>query len=102
MTYTATMFSLATINIAMNLDIQSISYVNNRDFPGFSDLLGSGPAGYQFFITSKAIQVVPTAILFFNFWLGDGLLVSSVPNAAINVFNVDRSSSSIVALSSMA
>ena len=80
--YTVIMFSLTTINIAMNLGIQSICYVDFRGFPGVPDWLGPGPAGYMRFTSTKAIQVVPDIFFFLNFWLADGLLVSSVPNAA--------------------
>ena len=86
-TYTAVMFSLATINTAINLDTQSASYVDNRGPPNVRNPLVSGPLEYQLSISTKAIHVVPTAILFFNNWLADGLLVSSVPNPAAHVFN---------------
>ena len=99
--YTATMFSLVTINTAIQLYLQSVSYVDYRDFPGVSSPPGSGPAGYILSISTKAIRVVPSVTLFLNFWLADGLLVSSVPNAPAHVFIVDCSSSSTVALSSM-
>ena len=49
MAYTAAMFLLATINTAINLDIQSISYVNYWDFPGVPNSLGPGPVEYQSF-----------------------------------------------------
>ena len=101
MTYTVTMFSLATIITALQHYIQSVSYVDYRDFPGVSNPMGSGPAGYILSISTKAIQVVPTVIFTINFWLADGLLVSSVPNAAAHAIIVDCSSSSIVALSSI-
>ena len=88
MTYIVIMFSLATINIAINLYIPSVAYVDSPN--------ELGP-----YLQTKAIQVVPTVTLFLNFWLADGLLVSSVPSAAAHVFIADCSSSSIVALSSM-
>lgn len=67
--YTAVMFSLATVSTAMNLDILSISYIDNREYPG-------GP--YKFgleMLGSKAINVVPNAAAFLSSWLADGLLV---------------------------
>lgn len=72
--YTATSFSLVTIFTAMNLDVQSISYIDNRDFPG-NDALPPGPLGYQTLIYSKAISVVPNLMFLLNNWLADGLLV---------------------------
>ena len=82
MAFTAAMFLLVTINTAIQLYLQSVSYVDYRDFPGVPNRLGSGPAGYILLPSTKAIQVVSITTLFLNFWLADGLLVSSVPNAA--------------------
>ena len=87
MTYTAVMFSLVTINTAINLGIQSTSYVDDRSSPNVRNPLGSGPLEYQFLISTKAIEIVPIVILFFNNWLADGLLVSSVPNPGVRVFS---------------
>lgn len=73
--HTVAMFSFVTIFTAINLDIQSISYIDNRDFPGDSFMLPPGPLGYQFLIYSKAISVVPNIMFYLNTCLSDGLLL---------------------------
>lgn len=72
------MFSFVTIYTAMTLNIQSISFIDNREFPGVGDVLPPGPVGYQFFIYSKPISIVPNVMFVLNNWLADGLLVSPV------------------------
>ena len=67
--YTVVMFSLATVNIAMNPHIQLISYVDNRD-------IRFGPYGYSSSTLFNAVVVVPQAAFRLANWLGDGLLVS--------------------------
>jgi hypothetical protein len=79
--HTAAMFSFVTIFTAINLDIQSISYIDNREFPGDSSMFPPGPLGYQIFIYSKAISVVPTIMFHLNTCLADGLLVSHVSSS---------------------
>ena len=76
--YTAVMFSLATVFTAMNLDIQSNSYINNREFPGAEGVVPPGPFGYQWFISTEVLSIVPNIIFTLNNWLADGLLVSSL------------------------
>ena len=98
--HTAAMFSFATIYTAMNLNLQSIAYIDNREFPGEKMVL-PGPLGYQFLIYSKAISVVPNLMYMLNNWLADGLLVSFVSNSVAQVSNVGRPSSSTVATLSM-
>ena len=67
--YTVVMFSLATISTGMNLNILSVSYIDNREYP-------TGPFGYAGSVLgSKAINVVPNAAVFLGGWLADGLLV---------------------------
>ena len=75
--YTVVMFSLATVNIAMNLHIESISFIDNREFPGVEGVFPPGPNGYLKSVYFKAINVVPNAAFGLNNWLADGLLVSS-------------------------
>ena len=75
------MFSFVTIFTAMNLDLRSISYINNRESPGASGESVPGPLGYKPPIYSKAVNVVPYNVFFLNQWLADGLLVGSVPNS---------------------
>ena len=82
-TYTCAMFSFVTIFTAMNLDIQSISFIDNREFPGIPDVLPPGPLGYQFLIYSKAISIVPNLMFLLNNWLADGLLVGILPSFLI-------------------
>jgi hypothetical protein len=71
------MFTFVTIYTGMTLNIQSISFIDNRNFPGADGVLPPGPVGYQFLIYSKAISIVPNVAFLLNNWLADGLLVSS-------------------------
>jgi hypothetical protein len=75
--HTVVMFSLVTVFTAISLDLESVSRVDNRNFPG-EDLLSPGPVGYISFLSSEAIFIIPSIFLFLNNWLADGLLVSSV------------------------
>ena len=77
-TYTVVMFSLATIGTALQLNTQSISYIDNRQFPGVEGVLAPGPITYQDFIAPKAITIVQNAVFILSNWLADGLLVSSL------------------------
>ena len=81
--YTVVMFSLVTAGTGMNLDILSISYIDNRDFPGIEGVLRPGPYGYQAFISAEAINMIPTAILVLSNWLADGFLVGSLFDAVV-------------------
>ena len=76
--YTVVMFSLVTVLIAMNLDIQSISFIDNREFPGFDGGQLPGPYGYQWVIGTEAIGVIPTVAFPLTNWMADGLLVRSL------------------------
>ena len=78
-TYTAVMFSVVTIFVAMNLNIQSISYIENREFPG-KDGIPPGPFGYQISLHSKPLSIFPYSLFLLNNCLADGLLVGSVSN----------------------
>ena len=100
MVHTTAMFSLVTTFTAMYLDLQSISYIDNRGFSG-NGSLPPGSLGYQHLIYSKAISLIPHAVFMLNNWLADGLLVRSAFNSITWVSNVVRPSSSIVAASSM-
>ena len=86
--YTTIMFSVVTVQTAMDLDLQSISYINNRDFPGVNveDMLflPPGPVGYQLSISQEALSIVPNAMFTLTNWLADGLLVSSPFDAAFS------------------
>lgn len=92
--HTTAMFSFVTVYTATTLDTQSISYIDNRQFPG-ADGWSPGPLGYQFFIYSKPITVVPSTMSVFNQWLADGLLASPVPYPIVQAADIGRSSSSI-------
>ena len=74
--HTVVMFLFGTIYTAANLSILSVSYVNNRGFPGI-DELPTGPLGYQYFAYTKATGVISTSMFLLNNWLADGLLVHS-------------------------
>ena len=96
--HTAAMFSFATINAGMCLDIQSFSYVEKRSYSGYEGLYRSGPLGYLALIYSKPISVVPPLMFFLGNWLADGLLVSSGSSSVAQSPNADYSASSIVVI----
>ena len=73
--YTVLMFSFVTIYTGMISHILSISFVDNREFPGAGDKFPPGPIGYKTFIYPKAITTVPSLMFLLNNWLADGLLV---------------------------
>ena len=75
--YTAAMFSIVTVLTAVGIDVQSISYVDNREYPGIEGVIPPGSNGYQLFISREALSVIPNVMFFSNSWLADGLLVSS-------------------------
>ena len=75
--YTATMFSLTTVFTTSILDLQSISYIDNREFPGVDTTLPPGPLGYQWFLYSDVLTIVPNLMFLLNNWMADGLLVGS-------------------------
>lgn len=76
--HTVAMLLLVTIDVAMSLDLQSISYIENREFPGIRGKIFPGPYGYQDLVCSKAINTVPSIMFQLNQWLADGLLVRYV------------------------
>ena len=101
--HTVAMFSFVTISTAMNLDLQSICNINNREFTGSGSLSTPGPFGYQIFVYSWVISFIPDIMFLLNTWLADGLLVSSLLNLAVQESNQGHSPwSSIVAVSFMA
>jgi len=81
-TCTVLMFSVVTVYTATYLSIQSISLIDNRDFPGVEGVLPPGPLGYRWFIHSKAIFVIQTVTFFLGGWLADCLMVSSLSDSA--------------------
>jgi len=75
--YTVVMFSLATVDTAMNLNTESISHIDNRNFPGAAGVAPPGPIGYFESISLKAVNIVPNVAYVVSNWLADGFLVSS-------------------------
>lgn len=74
--HTVAMFSFVTIFVATNIDLLSVSYIDNREFSG--NVMGPpGPFGYQYQDYLKPIYTTPYIIFFLNSWLADGLLVSA-------------------------
>ena len=80
--YTMAIFSLVTVLTGINLDIQSICYIDNRNFPGADGMIPPGPSGYEWFIAPSALNVTPNVMFAMCNWLADGLLVSSLFDAA--------------------
>ena len=69
------MFSLTTVGMAGQFVVQSISYIDNREFQ-------TGPLGYQLVIRSEAIIVIQNITYVLSNWLADGFLVSRLFDAA--------------------
>ena len=91
--HTVAMFFFLTLSTAGGLHIQSISYIDNRQFdPGVNGGM-PGPLGYQSLIYPSAINVISNAMFPLNQWLADGLLVSQVCNPSSLVSNTGPSSS---------
>jgi len=80
--HTVAMFSCVTMYTAMNLHIQSISFIDNRETVPDPTLAISGPLDYQFNIRGMALGLIPNVMFNLNNWLADGLLVSSLFDAA--------------------
>jgi len=76
--YTVATFSFATVLTAVGLHLESISMIDNREFPGVKGVLPPGPLGYQLLIRPTALTIILNLMFFFNNWLADGLLVSSL------------------------
>ena len=72
--HTVLMFSFATVYTATNLQVASVSSIDEREFSG-NDVAFPGPLGYQLFINSNAITIAPDVLILMNGWLADGLLV---------------------------
>ena len=79
--YTMVMFAFVTVFTAMNLNVQSDSYIDNREYPGDGDTLPPGPIGYQALIYSDALTIIPNLMFLLNNWMADGLLVSLFDSA---------------------
>ena len=99
--HTVAMFSFVTIYTATELNIQSLSYIDNREFPGIDGSLPPGPIGYQYLTYFEAANVIRNLTFILNNWLADALLVRPAPNSIPRVSDVTHSSSSIVVMSSI-
>ena len=96
--YTGLVFAVATVITGTGLNLGSISFVDNRDYPGSGDEIAPGPIGYQISIYQTALSLVPSLMFFLNYWLADGLLVGSLLGLRPPIYVSDTSpSSSIVA-----
>ena len=71
--YTVVWFSLATVLMGVNIDLLSIAYIDNREFPGFDGNLPPGPYGYQLFTTLGVLNVTTNVMFVLS------LLRSSLP-----------------------
>ena len=80
--HTAVMFTIVTISIGMGLNLQSMAYINDREFPG-NEELPPGPTGYKMLIYAKAISLAPNITFYMNQWLADGLLVTCTLNSKV-------------------
>ena len=78
--HTAAMFLFVTIYTSMYLNLQSISFIDNREYSGANGGLPPGPLGYQHLIYNRAVSVVPHLMFMLNTWLADSLLVSILGN----------------------
>jgi len=78
------MFSFVTVYTAMNLHIQSKSFIDKRQayYQITSTTISSGPLNYQFSTRRVALGIIPNVMFNLNNWLADGLLVSSLFDAA--------------------
>jgi len=74
--YTVLMFSFVTIRSVMALNLVSISFIDNREFPGVGDQLPPGPIGYTLLACPKATSVVLGLMFLLNNWLANALLAS--------------------------
>ena len=80
--YTVTMFSIATVLTGMALNLESISHIDNREYPGVKGKFFPGPIGYQLSIWSGVLVLPPRLMFLSSNWLADGLLVGSLFDAA--------------------
>ena len=74
------MFSFLTIPAALDLNVTSITYIDDREFPG-NEEFPPGPIGWLRILGAKAIGTIFTVMFPLNQWLADGLLVSPVQDS---------------------
>ena len=73
--HTVVMFSFVTIFTAQGIWVQSVSYIDDRDFDGDHKLI-PGPFSYELLALNDGVGLFPTILIYVNTWLADGLLVS--------------------------
>lgn len=73
-THTVAMFTFSTVYIGLSSNIQSTSFIDNREFSASINGM-PGPVGYQFYMRSNAFGIASYIMLFLNNWLADGLLL---------------------------
>ena len=69
------LFSFVTVQTALALYVESICYIDNREFPGTKGVL-PGPLGCGELLNHNAVSITSLVMYFLNGWLADGLLVS--------------------------
>jgi hypothetical protein len=77
--FTPAVFSIVTVSTATDLGLLSISYIDDRKFPGSDGGPPPGPLGYSNHIYSTAISNAPRIMFFLNTCLTDGLTVIPCP-----------------------
>ena len=77
--HTVALFLFLTIPVGIDLNYLSISYINDREFPG-DDEQPPGPFGYGDTLHDKATFAVFSLMFPLNQWLADGLLVGPAQN----------------------
>ena len=80
--YTVVMFSCATVVNGWAQYFASISFIDNRNFPGVEGAAPPGPFGYQQTICSTTVGTSPTFASSLSYWLADGLLVGCLIDRA--------------------
>jgi len=80
--YTVAMYSFVTVYTTIGLHIQSGSFIDNRRDLEAEGLTFSGPLQYQYGIRDTALGLIRNVMFNLNNWLADGLLVSSLFDAA--------------------
>jgi len=80
--YTTVMFSSATVALGTAQNIGSVSFIDNRNFPGVEGSFPPGPSGYQAMTCSGTPVIAPALAYLLNYWLADGLLVNRLFNPA--------------------
>jgi len=59
----------------MNIRLQQLSYIDNREFPGVAGALPPGPIGWSLLMYAKPLVIVPNACFIIANWMADGLLM---------------------------